>query len=156
MQQLRKTITAIFVVAVIVNYPWELAQTPLYEGMGNFRRMLWHCFAASLGDGLLVLLIFGVGWAALGRRDWYAQPGIRGYALMLAAGLAIAVAVEWVAVGIARRWTYNDRMPIVPLLGVGLAPVAQMLLLPPLVFRVVAAWRGNTANDTGGGNSPER
>lgn len=156
MQQWWKRVTAIFVVAVIVNYPWELAQTPLYKGMGDFHQMLWHCFPASLGDGLLVLLIFGVGWAAFGRRDWYAQPGIRGYALMLAAGLAIAVAIEWIAVEIAGQWTYNDRMPIVPLLGVGLAPVAQMLLLPPLVFCVVAAWRGNSEDDTGGGNSPER
>jgi hypothetical protein len=153
-QQLR-TITAVFVAAVIVNYPWELAQTPLYEGMGDFSRMLWHCFVASLGDGVLVLLIFGVGWAAFGRRDWYVQPGLRGYALMLAAGLAVAVAVQWAAVRIAGQWAYNDRMPVVPLLGVGLAPLAQMLLLPPLIFRLVAARLGRATSNSGG-SSPER
>lgn len=131
----------IFVVAVLFNYPWELAQTPLYEGMGDFSRMLWHCFSASLGDGALVLLIFGTGWATLGRQDWFVRPGARGYAVMLAAGLVIAVAVEWAAVRAAGSWTYNDRMPVVPALGLGLAPIAQMLLLPPLIFRVVAARR---------------
>lgn len=150
------TLAAIFGVGVLVNYPWELAQTPLYEGMGDLRRMFWHCFAASLGDGLLMLLIFGVGWAVLKRRDWYVQPRIRGYALMLAAGLVIATAVEWVAVGIARQWNYSDRMPVVPLLGVGLAPVAQMLFLPPLIFRAVAAWHSCATNYVGGGASPER
>jgi hypothetical protein len=156
MRQTWRTVAAVFVAAVFVNYPWELAQTPLYEGMGDFSRMLWHCFVAALGDGLLVLLIFGVGRAALGRRDWFVRPGVRGYALMLAAGLVIAVGVEWAAVRVAGQWAYNGRMPIVPLLGVGLAPVAQMLLLPPLIFRVVAAWQGRTAQDRGGGNSPER
>jgi hypothetical protein len=151
-----RTLAAVFVVAVVVNYVWELAQTPLYVGMGDFSEMLWHCFVAALGDGLLVLLIFGVGWAALGRRDWFVRPGARGYALMLAAGLAVAVGVEWAAVRMAGQWAYNDRMPIVPLLGVGLAPVAQMLLLPPLIFKVVAAWQGRAANDADGGNSPER
>lgn len=153
------TVATIFIVAVGCNYVWELAQSPLYVGMENFSRMLWHCFAASLGDGLLVLLIFAVGWAALRRRDWYAQPGIRGYALMLALGLMIAVIVEWVAVRTTGRWGYSARMPVIPLLGAGLAPVAQMFLLPPLIFHIVtrrAARRDRTVNQMGGNHSPER
>ena len=134
MRQKWRTIVTIFVVSVMVNYPWELVQTPLYEGMDDFSRMLWHCFSASLGDGLLVLLIFGVGWLLTGQQEWFINPGGRGYTIMLASGLVIAVAVEWVAVQIAGQWGYSDRMPIIPLLGIGLAPVAQMLLLPPLIF----------------------
>jgi hypothetical protein len=135
-----RTLAAIFIVAVAVNYPWELAQAPLYVGMADFSRALWHCFAPSLGDGLLVLLIFAFGWAVLRRRDWFTRPGVRGYALMLIAGLAIAISVELVAVYAVGRWAYAARMPIVPGLGVGLAPIAQMLVLPPIIFRVVASW----------------
>ena len=29
-----------FVVGVLVNYPWELAQSPLYEGMDDFRTVV--------------------------------------------------------------------------------------------------------------------
>jgi len=108
--------------------------------MADFRWMLWHCFAPSLGDGLLVLLIFALGWAVLRRRDWFTRPGVRGYAVMLIAGLAIAISVELVAVHALGRWAYTARMPIVPGLGVGLAPVAQMLVLPPIIFRVVVSW----------------
>jgi hypothetical protein len=133
-------LAAVFVVAVAFNYVWEVAQAPLYTGMDDFSRMLWHCFAPSLGDGLLVLLIFFLGWAALQRRDWFVRPGARGYALMLIAGLAIAVSVELVAVYALGRWEYAARMPVLPGLGVGLAPVAQMLVLPPIIFRIVASW----------------
>lgn len=133
-----RTLATIFVVAVGFNYVWEVAQSPLYAGMSNFSRMLWHCFAPSLGDGLLVLLIFAVGWAVLRRFDWFLRPGVRGYALMLSAGFVIAVSVELIAVYTLGRWEYSARMPLIPSLGVGLSPIAQMLLLPPIIFRVVA------------------
>lgn len=97
-------------VAVLFNYPWELAQAPLYVGIESFSAMWWHCFVASLGDGLLVLLIFAVGWVALSREDWFVHPGIRGYVVILAVGLAIGISVEWVAVHIAGRWAYTARI----------------------------------------------
>jgi hypothetical protein len=122
---------------VFFNYPWELAQSPFYVGMENVGRMWWHCFVASLGDGLLVLLIYAVGWIVRGRHDWFARPGVHGCVVILAVGLAIGVSVEWVAVHIAGRWAHAAQMPLMPGLGVGIVPVAQMLVLPPLIFRVV-------------------
>jgi hypothetical protein len=134
----RRVSASIFIVAVALNYVWELAQSPLYKGMGDFSRTLWHCFLASLVDGALVLLIFATGVAVFRRREWFVQPGRYGYALMLGAGLVIGVVVEWGAIHILGLWGYTARMPVVPLLGVGLAPIAQMLVLPPVTFRVVA------------------
>ena len=46
-RRLGKTVAAIFVVAVLGNYPWELAQAPLYMGMERFRAVWWHCFSHS-------------------------------------------------------------------------------------------------------------
>jgi len=134
------TLAAVFGAAVLFNYPWELAQAPLYVGMENFRAAWWHCFVASLGDGLLVLLIFVAGWVTLRRQAWFTQPGVHGYLLMLAMGLVIGVSVEWIAVHLMERWTYTARMPLVPGLGVGIVPLLQMLVLPPLIFRVAAVW----------------
>jgi hypothetical protein len=127
--------TTVYAVAVAANYPWELAESPLYEGMGDFGAMWWHCFVASLGDGLLVLFILAAGWIAFGRTGWFVSPGVAGYGLMLAVGLVIAVAVEWIALRV-ERWSYAATMPLVPGLGVGVVPVAQMVVLPPLVFRI--------------------
>jgi len=61
-RQLGSTVAVLFIVAVLANYLWELAQAPLYVGMESFRVVWWHCFVASLGDGLLVLGIFVTGW----------------------------------------------------------------------------------------------
>jgi len=78
-RQLGETIAAIFTVAVLDNYPWELAHAPLYVGMESCRAVWWHCFVASLGDGLLVLGIFAADWIALGRQTWFVHPGVWGY-----------------------------------------------------------------------------
>lgn len=61
---------------------------------------------------------------------------------MLLTGLVIAVGIEWLAVFIANWWAYTARMPLVPALNVGLVPVAQMLVLPPLIFRITTIWYG--------------
>jgi len=130
----------LLLVAILINYIWEIAQSPLYVGMDDFAVVWWHCGLAALGDGLLVLLIYAAGWAVLRRRDWFVQPGASGYAVMLLAGLVIGVSSEWLAVFVANRWTYTARMPLIPMLNIGLVPVAQMLVLPPLIFRIVAVW----------------
>ena len=38
-------------------------------------------------------------------------------------------------------WTYSSLMPIIPGLGVGLVPVLQWIVLPPLVAALVARQR---------------
>ena len=133
---------AIFVLAVLFNYAWEMAQSPLYVGMSFSEfKVWWHCFKASLGDGLDVLLIFAVGWILLGKQDWYEKPGFKGYALILVMGLAISIGIELVAVYVLERWEYTEQMPLVPGLGVGISPVAQMVVLPAVTFYTVASWR---------------
>jgi hypothetical protein len=140
-----KTVVTIFVVAVLGNYLWELAQAPLYVGMVSFRAMWWHCFVASLGDGLLVLGIFVAGWIALGRQTWFVHPGVQGYGVMLTTGLVIGLTNEWIAVYVLGRWMYTAQMPLVPGLAIGLVPVVQMLILPPVIFRLVAVRDGHTS-----------
>lgn len=133
---LARDLLLIFFVAVAVNYAWELAQTPLYAGV-DFPGAVWHCFVASLGDGLLLLFIYAAVAVALRSLDWYMRPGVEAYFAMAAAGLAVGVAVEWWGLHIAKRWQYSELMPIIPGAGVGLAPILQMLVLPPAIFAAV-------------------
>ncbi len=129
-----RVLALVFVTAVVVNFPWELAQAPLYEWPGEPRNVWWHCFLASLGDGLLILGIFGAGWLAFGRPEWFSNPGLSGYLLMLMTGLIIAIGVEWVAVHLINRWAYTGQMPRIPAFDIGIVPIAQMLVLPPVIF----------------------
>src|SRR5882724_9101212 len=112
---------------------------PLYVGMEIYNSaVFWHCFVASLGDGLMVLLIVAAGWIILHQQNWFQQPVVSGYLVMLTTAFFIAVMVERLGVRILRRWEYTEKMPMLPGLSIGLIPIAQMLFLPPLIFRIVA------------------
>ena len=136
-----QTLISVYFVAVVLNYLWELAQAPLYLGLESYKtEVLSHSFVASLGDGLMVLLIVPVGWVMLRQSEWFEQPGVLGYVVMVTAGLVMAVLIEWLGVHVLKRWEYTEKMPTVSGLGIGLVPIAQMLFLPPLIFRIVAVF----------------
>ena len=132
-----KLVTILFVLAVAVNYPWELAQRPLYAGAVGLGAALWHCLIAALGDGLLVVLIFAAAAAAQGSIKWFVRPTAGAYAAMFGAALVVGFAVEWWGVRVAQRWQYSERMPVISGIDIGIVPLVQMLLLPPLVFWIL-------------------
>ncbi len=130
----------LYVAAVLVNFLWEVPQMALYEWWGaSWSVGLLVCFQAALGDGLLVLALYGLGYAFFRRREWILQPGVAGYSLLVLAGMVIAVAIEMQALAWG-RWAYNARMPIIPGIGVGLIPVVQMMMLPLLAAHLTR-WR---------------
>lgn len=135
------TLARIFIAPVVFNYPWERAQSTLYVGRDGTPIPWWQCLAMSVGDGLLVLLIFWIGWMWFGQSGWFQDPGLRGYVLMAVTGLVMILPLEWIMVYGVEWWSYTAQMPLIPGVAVGVTSVAQMLLLPPLIFRVVAMWR---------------
>ena len=129
--------SAVFIVAVPLNYLWELGQRPLYVGMADDPTAWWHCFVASLGDGALVCLIYAVGCFAFRQRDWFARQNLARTAFIVIAGFIVGLAVERLGAQVMHRWTYTATMPLIPGLEVGLVPVVQMMLLPQLIFGIV-------------------
>ena len=131
--------------ALLLNYPWEFIQAPLFEGMAErpHGAAVKACTQAALGDSVIMLVAYW-GVAALGRgRAWIAAPGWRDVLLFSSIGVAITVVIEWLALngGWLNGWTYSSLMPIIPGLGVGLVPVLQWIVLPPLVAALVARQR---------------
>jgi hypothetical protein len=130
---------AVFVVAVALNYLWELAQGPLYVGVTDDPWALWHCFVASLGDGILVCLIDALGGLVFRRRDWFYCGHRLRFPFLVLAGIVVGVAVERIGARVLRRWAYEPSMPLIPGLELGLVPVIQMTVLPTVVLLIVAA-----------------
>lgn len=135
-------IACVFVLAIPLNFAWELAQSGLYAGADQWPSRWWHCFVASLGDGILVLVIYAVGALIAGRIDWF-ESGYRQYPLVLATAVILALIVEWVGVNTG-RWSYTARMPLVPGLDLGVVPVLQMVALPPLIFYLTGRLAGRS------------
>ena len=144
----------VFVFAFLLNYPWELMQVPLYHGMPEAAH--WDaikvCTRATFGDGAIMLLAYW-GTALLVRdRWWIARPGLAPILTLIGIGLAVTVLLERLAIVSNNPnwgWRYAEAMPMVPVLGIGLTPFLQWLILPLLlVWFVRRQIAGSRSQDT--------
>lgn len=121
--------------AFLLNFVWEFAQGPLFEGMAlaGHRQAIQVCARATAGDvGIALVAFWAVSWAWRSRR-WILKPTALQLAGFVAVGLVITVVMEWLSTRVLDRWAYAEAMPIVPGLGVGLIPVLQWVFVPPVV-----------------------
>lgn len=128
----------VYVIAVVVNFPWEMLQAYLFEPMGTAGEATLRCLRASAGDGLMVVMVLLIGGAIFRKLDWFVDPRARAYGVMIATGAALAAIVERVAIATG-RWAYRPEMPTLPG-NLGVLPLLQMVLLPPLIFYLAARW----------------
>jgi hypothetical protein len=127
----------VFLWAVTLNFIWEMGQAYVYTGMppSSIEATLM-CARRSLIDGLLVSGISWGGVVVFSRVEWVERPGLAGYFFMAAAaaGFLVSIIIELNAVYRVGKWGYRATMPLLPPWEVGVLPVLQMLLLPPVIF----------------------
>lgn len=75
---------------------------------------------------LALLLIGNSGWPA------------RGFGLVAALtvpfGVVYTIFSEWLNRVVREAWAYSDLMPIVPVIDIGLSPIAQWIVIPTIGF----------------------
>lgn len=132
---------ALLVASLGLNWPWEMVQMRAYVEMAtrSWSDSTLTCTVATLGDGVITLGIYGVTALAKRRFQWGLHAGWKGCAAVALLGAACAVAIEKVALT-AGCWSYNEQMPIVPVLNVGLWPLLQLTLLVPIALWIAGWW----------------
>ncbi len=124
--------------AFALNLAWEIAHVRLYtlwasaEGL-SVARALFHC---TLGDVAIALAMFALAALVLGNTDWPALRPRTGSAIVVVGAMAYTAWSEWYNVYRVGSWGYTASMPLV--FGIGLSPLLQWLVLPPVM---VAAYR---------------
>ncbi|MDP9473303.1 MAG: hypothetical protein M3Q71_22010, partial [Chloroflexota bacterium] len=91
------------------------------------------CSLATVGDTVIALVSFWVVAAVVRSRAWVRDPSVRQVLAFTVVGLLVTVLAEWGATRWLRWWSYADQMPTLPVLGTGLLPLLQWVILPPLV-----------------------
>jgi hypothetical protein len=123
------------VVLAVGNLAWEFTQMPLYTlwSTGSVGEIVFAAVHCTGGDVLIggtalfgALLLFGpAGWP----RSGFSVVGIAAVAV----GLSYTVYSEHL--NMARNvWGYSSLMPVLPGLGIGLAPLAQWIVVPLLAL----------------------
>ena len=131
-------LAGIFVVSIFVHSLWEQLQTFAYDcGALSLNAFVVYHSLATLGDGGLMLVLYGAGWAIhrdpawIDAMTWRDLPWIAGLGGVLATGIEVRALTTG-------RWAYSEWMPVIPGLGVGLIPILQLVLLPLPIFWTAA------------------
>ncbi len=123
---------AIAIFSFLFNFPWEFLQVPFFQSFTSIEH--WEgvktCTQATFGDAVISLIAyFGV---AAFRKDgrWMVSPDKLSIAFYILIGVCITIFMEWLATDVLNRWQYSEAMPRLPLLGTGLLPLLQWIILP--------------------------
>jgi hypothetical protein len=124
------------VFALLLNFPWEILQAPLFMGMADaaHAEVIRGCTQATLGDLVITLIAHGAMVLGTGHRRWVIAPTTLQLALFISVGVVITAVIERLATNghWVQTWTYAPAMPVLPGLGIGVLPLLQWTLLPPL------------------------
>lgn len=134
------TIRRYLAALLVLNLSWETAHLPLFtiwrEGSG--RDLLWAVLHCTGGDLLIGTASLILSLILLGDAEWPRTRSVywRVAAAAIAFGIAYTIFSEWLNVEVRRAWAYSAAMPVVPVIGIGLSPLAQWLVVPTLSFLV--------------------
>ena len=125
---------AYLVWTVTTHLGWEIVQLPLYtiwtqESLAYNAYAVLHCTA---GDVLIAGATLALSLVIAGRGAWPFERFWSVVSLATAAGVGATIYSEWLNTSVRLAWAYSESMPVVPVLGTGLTPLAQWLVLPPL------------------------
>lgn len=124
--------------AFILNLIWEIAHVGLYtlwaeEHLMTIVRALVHC---TFGDVAIALTAYVLTGLMLRLSDWPQTRPVIGAVIVVIISMAYTAWSEWYNVYQLGSWTYSKSMPL--LFGIGLSPLLQWLILPPLL--TLAYW----------------
>lgn len=119
-----------------LNFIWEMWQIPFFEEITNAEHWagVVTCSKATFGDvGISIVAFWCVAAFAKSRR-WIIKPSPSQIGSFVLVGVFITIVFEAIATVLLDRWSYSPSMPTLPLLGTGLLPLLQWILLPPLTI----------------------
>lgn len=136
----RRDLVAIALTTFVLSFAAEAATASLFiPAEAEMPAGVRH-FAAALLQTVVILLIHGRGWMVFHRADWFVARGGMEWAYLLTAAPLMAAVIEFMAVR-AGIWSYTARMPVIPLVRIGIVPLLQTTAVAAAVFFLVAKFR---------------
>ncbi len=122
--------------AFVLNLVWEIAQVRLYTiwAAADGMSVAWALLHCTLGDVMIALVMFALAGVVLWRADWPASRPWTGGAIVVIGAMAFTAWSEWYNVYRVGNWGYTASMPMI--FGIGLSPLLQWLILPPVMVAV--------------------
>ncbi len=129
--------------SLVAHLGWEILQLPFYTLWltGTHRQQAFAVIHCTLGDAMIAGLSLLLALAIFARATWPYVGVARVYVAVLAFGVGYTIYSEWLNVSVRGTWAYSNLMPVVPVVGTGLAPLLQWFVVPTLALCVAIGRR---------------
>lgn len=143
-------------ISLALHLAWELAQMPLYTLWYEQRPayIAWAVIHCTAGDGVIALGTYVAAGVLARSLAWPWSAPRRGLAVLWASGVAWTAFSEWRHVYRLESWAYAESMPTVA--GIGLAPLAQWVIVPGLALWCLREWYPGRPHDSEENRMPSR
>ncbi len=118
---------------------WEIVQLPLYTiwRTGTNFEIAFAVVHCTAGDVIIAAVSLLAAVLLFGDRTWPPQNWVPMVVATLVFGVAITIYSEWVNTAVRKTWAYSELMPTLPVLGTGVSPLLQWVVVPICVFMIV-------------------
>jgi hypothetical protein len=96
--------------------------------------MLYSWLHCTWGDVMISIGSFWLVSLVSRSRRWFLRLNRWNFTSFIMAGIGYTVCSEWVNVQVFKTWEYDEMMPVVPLIGVGLTPFLQWIVIPSMTI----------------------
>ena len=118
-----------------LNFFWEVAQTYFYTFKDSpFDTMLYGWLHCAWVDVMIILGCFWLVCLVSRNRRWFLRLNKVNFACFVMAGVVYTTFSEWANVQVFGSWSYNEAMPTIPPIGVGLTPILQWIVIPSITI----------------------
>lgn len=122
----------------LLNFAWEALQTPFFVDISdNINTIIWYRFHCTLGDVMISLGSFWLVALISRNRIWFLNPTKGKLLLLVAFGVSYTIFSEIKNVSLNKLWGYSDLMPVIPGIEIGVIPLIQWIIIPPLLVFIV-------------------
>ena len=120
------------VFVAVANLVWETVHLPLYTSWttGTPEEIAFAVAHCTAGDLLIALASLTAGLVVAGEHSWPTRRFREVAAVTVVLGVGYTVFSEWLNLIIRESWAYSDLMPVVPVIGTGLSPLMQWIVIP--------------------------
>jgi len=133
------------------NLIWETLHLPLYTiwNTGTLREKLFAVVHCTGGDVLIALASLALALVIGADRTWPKRGWTRVVLLTVSFGVGYTIFSEWLNIVVRASWAYSELMPVIPVVGIGLSPLLEWVVVPLLAFNL--ARRSASARSVKGG-----
>jgi hypothetical protein len=122
----------------LLNFVWEVLQTPFFVDISTeVNTIIWYRFHCTLGDVVISLGSFWLVALISKTRTWLLNPTKARMLLFVAFGVSYTILSEIKNVSLYKLWAYSDFMPVIPYIDVGIVPLIQWIIIPPLLVIII-------------------